>query len=57
MDDKWYSFSIVEPKDISDCLIKDRYDRVFEARWNGHDFVLPIGFTVSHDVVAWKFKD
>lgn len=57
MNDKWYSFSIVEPDERCQCLIKDRYDRIFEARWNGYDFVLPIGFVISHEVVMWKFKD
>lgn len=57
MGEKWYLFSIVEPKEVADCFIRDRFGRVFEARWNGYDFVLPIGFTVSHEVEAWKFKE
>jgi hypothetical protein len=54
---RWHYLSTLQPPSPGRYLIKDKYGRVFEAIWNGDDFVLPIGYPITFEVVMWKFKE
>jgi hypothetical protein len=44
---RWHYLSTLQPPSPGRYLIKDKYGRVFEAIWNGDDFVLPIGYPIT----------